>query len=105
MEEEFNDIFTGYENDLQKAVALVEWQKSEIKSLKIYLNTFSLALKNLEKERHQVASEIFEEIEKILHCHGITIGLVFDEGNGADVAIGRIEKMIAELKKKYTEDK
>lgn len=66
MEEEYNDIFTGYENDLQKAVALVKWQKSEIERLNIYLNTFGLALKNLEKERREVAREIFEEIEKII---------------------------------------
>ena len=57
----------------------------------------------LENARSDVAKEIFEEIDEILHYHGITIGLVFDEANGADVAIGRIEKMISELKKKYTE--
>jgi hypothetical protein len=32
MAEESNDIFEGYENDLQKAVALIEWQKTEIES-------------------------------------------------------------------------
>lgn len=50
-----------------------------------------------------VAREIFEEIDEILRYHGITIGLVFDEANGANMAIGRIEKMISELKKKYME--
>jgi hypothetical protein len=47
--------------------------------------------------------KIFEEIEKIIASHGITIGLVFDEAEGADVAIGRIDRKIAEFKKEYTE--
>ena len=51
-----------------------------------------------------VARKIFEEIDAILCYHGITIGLAFDEYNGADVAIGRVKKMIAELEKKYVED-
>ena len=51
----------------------------------------------------ECAREIFEEIEKIIDSHEITIGLIYDEGYGATVAIGRIDKKIAELKKKYTE--
>jgi hypothetical protein len=49
--------------------------------------------------------KIFEEIEKIIASHGITIGLVFDEAEGAAVAIGRIDRKIAEFKKEYTEEK
>lgn len=29
----YNDIFEGYENNLDKAVALIEWQKQEIERL------------------------------------------------------------------------
>ena len=52
--------------------------------------------------KSEVAREIFEEIEKIIDSHEITIGLIYDEGYGATVAIGRIDKKIAELKKEYT---
>ena len=70
MKEEFNDIFTGYENDLQKAVALVKWQKSEIERLNIHLNTFGFVLKNLEKERHEVAIEIFAKLREAFYEEG-----------------------------------
>jgi hypothetical protein len=47
--------------------------------------------------------KIFEEIEKIIASHGITIGLVFDEAEGAAAAICRIDRKIAEFKKEYME--
>ena len=49
--ENYDDMFAGYENDLNKAVALIEWQKQEIESLTIRMNAFGLAVKSLAKER------------------------------------------------------
>ena len=49
--ENYDDIFAGYENDLNKAVALIEWQKQEIESLTIRMNAFGLAIKSLAEER------------------------------------------------------
>ena len=81
--------------------------KEELKQEKMYHRaTENLCDRYCIESQHakmQVAREIFEEIEKIIASHRITIGLVFDEANGADVAIGRIGKMISELKKKYSE--
>lgn len=47
----YNDIFEGYENNLDKAVALIEWQKQEIESLTIRMNAYGLAVKRLAEER------------------------------------------------------
>ena len=49
--ENYDDMFAGYENDLNKAVALIEWQKQEIESLTIRMNAFGLAVKRLAEER------------------------------------------------------
>ena len=49
--ENYDDMFAGYENDLNKAVALIEWQKQEIESLTIRMNAFDLAIKSLAEER------------------------------------------------------
>ena len=49
--ENYDDMFAGYENDLNKAVALIEWQKQEIESLTIRMNAFGLAVKSLAEER------------------------------------------------------
>lgn len=49
--ENYDDMFAGYENDLNKAVALIEWQKQEIESLTIRMNAFGLAIKSLAEER------------------------------------------------------
>lgn len=66
MAEEFNDIFEGYENDLQKAVALIEWQKTEIESLTINLNAIGLAAKRLAEERQEVV-KILSDIKRQIH--------------------------------------
>ena len=77
MAEESNDIFAGYENDLQKAVALIEWQKTEIESLTINLNAIGLAAKRLAEERQEVVktlSDIKRQIhEKAIYPHNAGI--------------------------------
>ena len=114
MEKEFNDIFTGYENDLQKAVALVEWQKSEIESLNISLKTFSLALENLEKERHEVAIEIFARVRKAFYdvssvTHNELTKAIRDDDqyqidlvSGIDCVLRAVRGIIEEFAKEYT---
>ena len=51
--ENYDDIFAGYENNLEKAVALIEWQKQEIEGLTIRMNAFGLAIKRLAEERSE----------------------------------------------------
>ena len=74
MAEEFDDIFEGYENDLQKAVALIEWQKSEIESLTVNMNAFGLAAKRLAEERQEVARKILSDLEKKIHDRAVYTG-------------------------------
>lgn len=52
--ENYDDMFAGYENDLNKAVALIEWQKQEIESLTIRMNAFGLAIKSLEEKKDKI---------------------------------------------------
>lgn len=49
--ENYDEMFAGYENNLNKAVALIEWQKQEIESLTIRMNALGLAVKSLAEER------------------------------------------------------
>lgn len=51
--ENYNDIFEGYENNLDKAVALIECQKQEIVSLTIINKAYGLAVKRLAAERSE----------------------------------------------------
>lgn len=113
MEEEFNDIFTGYENNLQKAVALVKWQKSEIECLNIHLKTFSFALKNLEKERHEVAIEIFAKLREAFYEEGSKLNnelsKAIRENNhieentlfALDIGVRDVMRIIADCEAKY----
>ncbi len=81
--------------------------RSEVEKLEEHIDDLNDSKEHLcvmlGEARADVAREIFEEIEEIIDSHEITIGLVYDEGAGATTAIDRINKKIAELKKKYTE--
>lgn len=69
-----------------------------------YCNAYIYAFRAVNagyRKASDVAREIFEEIEKILDLDKITDGLHFEAYLGADVAFGRVENKIAELKKKY----
>jgi hypothetical protein len=56
-----------------------------------------------QQAKKQVAREIYVEIEKIIRSHEITVGLTFDDYEGAATAIARISKKIAEFMMEYTE--
>ena len=71
MTQEFDDIFAGYKNDLQKAVALVEWQRAEIETLTINMNAFGIAAKRLSEERREVATNALLELKRQIHDHAI----------------------------------
>ena len=45
-EEHFNDIFAGYEADHQKALALIDWQKEQIKSLETAIKVYRSCLEH-----------------------------------------------------------
>lgn len=85
--------------------------KSEVEKLKADVevwkqNRFNLfqRLECYEMARQKVASEIFEEIEQSIAVHAFT-SKSEDYADGIYDAIEWVDSKIAELKKKYTEDK
>ena len=110
--ENYKDIFDGYENDFPKALALIEWQKQEFEHLTVNMNAFGLAAKRLAEERREVA-RILRELEKSV---ALKIPMEFrpifkDDRNfedgfrdGKHDALIEVLVLIAELKKKYTEE-
>ena len=91
MAENFNDIFDGYETNLQKACALIEWQKQEIETLMCFVKSFGLAAKKLKEEKDALTIEIFEKVDDVLWKH---------KRNGR-FNNDSIHHEITELKKKY----
>lgn len=105
--DEYQPSYEEYPSESDKRIEELEKENKKIMGdVEIWKqNRFNLfqRLELYEMTRKEVAKEIFEEIEKIIASHEITIGLVFDEATGAAVAIGRIDRKIAEFKKEYTE--
>lgn len=81
--ENYDDMFAGYENDLNKAVALIECQKQEIVSLTIINKAYGLAVKRLAAERSEwisVGERLPEEYGDVI-CYtaqGSIIQLVYN---------------------------
>ena len=64
--ENYNDIFEGYENDLPKALAFIEWQKQEIECLTRQIDAYGLAIKKLAEKSEIGVAPRAETVEEIL---------------------------------------
>ena len=99
MTEEFDDIFEGYENDLQKAVALVEWQKSQIERLTVNMNAFGLAAKRLAEEKTDIEHTL-SDLKKEIHDKA-----VYSKTQGINpyISIRTFDAILNNVLKKHTE--